>query len=199
MSQQAETTKVLAAIDVETTGLMWGTHEIIQIAVIPVDSMFKPIARFVSFIKPERPQFAHPKAMEVNGLKLSELAKMPHAGQIMTAFLEWKDSLFPNTQFGPIGHNYASFDGNFIKLMFGSSYDDHFWYKVRDSSILALGLQDSGILPVTLSLSLGSLAGYFGIKANFHEAYQDALASLEVYKALIMLNKESRMVADDGK
>ena len=50
---------LMAAVDLETTGTRPGYHEIIQIAVVPLDSDFKPLADvrpFYTLVKPNHPE-----------------------------------------------------------------------------------------------------------------------------------------------
>ena len=50
---------LMAAVDLETTGTQPGHHEIIQIAVVPLDSDFRPLASvrpFYTRVKPKHPE-----------------------------------------------------------------------------------------------------------------------------------------------
>lgn len=62
--------EIIAAIDVETTGLDPRHHGIIELAIQPLDADFnisKDIKPFVGRIKARWPERADAKALEVNG------------------------------------------------------------------------------------------------------------------------------------
>ena len=179
------------AIDTETTGLVEGKHEIIQVAITCFNPDFKPTGiRFLSYIKPLRPELAHNEAMTINGLCLSELIKeAPTPNQVRAALLNWKEELFGEEKLFPLGHNY-SFDKGFLKLFLKDLYDAMFHYKFRDTFILVQALRDAGILPDTVHTKLDQLCEYFKIPCHkAHDAYYDTVRTLEVYKNLIGLIK----------
>ena len=70
---------LLAALDLETTGLIDGYHDIVQVAVVPLDGNLDPldVSPFYMNMKPDFPERADPEAMRINGLDLGELAHAP--------------------------------------------------------------------------------------------------------------------------
>jgi DNA polymerase III epsilon subunit-like protein len=67
---------LMVAFDVETTGDEAGHHEMIQLAVVPLDSDFKPhqgLRPFYHNIAPEFPENAQRAASVVHGLNLADL------------------------------------------------------------------------------------------------------------------------------
>lgn len=180
---------ISASIDIETTGLEAGVHEIVQLAVIPFNEKFEPMGRFVSYIKPLRPELADPTALELNHLNLTELNKAPTPAQVRSCFIEWKEDLFGQEQICPLGHNYASFDSQFLKLFLTSQlYGKLFSYRVEDTSILARALKRVGLLPKELKGSLSSLREFFKVDCTVeHDAYEDALSTIKVYKKMLSL------------
>ena len=67
---------LMAAVDLETTGTRPGYHEIIQIAVVPLDSDFKPLADvrpFYTLVKPKHPERESEAAKQKHKIPMSEL------------------------------------------------------------------------------------------------------------------------------
>ena len=103
---------LLAAIDLETTGLQAGYHEPIQIAVVPLNSDIRPlegVRPFYTTIKPLFPE-RQEKAGYVHGLKMEDLIlHSPEAGKVQDLLVEWWESL--DLPFGktliPLAHNWA--------------------------------------------------------------------------------------------
>jgi DNA polymerase III subunit alpha, Gram-positive type len=176
------------SIDTETTGLIPGKHEIVQLAIIPYDVNFRPIGRFVSYIKPMRPWTAQSEALAINNLDLKGLEEQPTPSQVRESVLNWKSDIFGECIFTPLGHNYASFDSYFLKHFFDFPiYEKHFDYKCEDSCILARVLVRKGCLE---KASLDYLATFFKIERNHkHDAYDDALVTIKVYQKLLELIK----------
>lgn len=182
-----------AAIDIETTGLTPGVQEICEISVVIFNDNFEPTGlHFESRIRPMRPFTAQETAFKVNGLSLELLKVAPTPNQVLASFLDWKVELFLDEKIAPLGHRYDSFDSCFIKTWMDENYYRIFHTKyVRDSYFLARGLSDAGVLKVEGGISLPNLMEYFGIREKYkaHTSYDDACASLEVYKRLLNLCK----------
>jgi DNA polymerase III epsilon subunit-like protein len=174
-----------ASIDIETTGLYAGTHEIIQLAIVPYDKDYNPISRFVSYICPYRPEYADPEAMKTNGLNLEELKTQPTPSQVKTCFIEWKEGSFGSERITPLGHNYGQFDCQFLKLFFTPKmYDKIFGHRIRDTMVAANFLKDVG-LQLPESSGLTGLLEFFKVeRTTAHDAYEDALSVIKLYKRM---------------
>ncbi len=180
-----------AAIDLETTGLTAGKHEIVEMTVLLYKEWEPTKDRFTSQIKPIRPELAEEGVIETWGsnLTLSSLRTAATPGQVRNAFFQWYDDVVGNKILYPLGHNYNGFDKGFLKIFFGDHYDKFFLYKARDSMVSAQFMKDCNKLPSDLSTSLMSMCRFFNITHDAHTSYGDALASLKVYKRLKERNK----------
>lgn len=179
---------MLAVIDTETTGLVAGVHEIVQIAIVPLSEKLEPMGRFVSYVKPMRPGSADPRALEVNKLTLEGLALQPNPSQVRVAISDWVSNCYGEEKFVPLGHNYAGFDKAFVTLFLGNEmYNSIFNYHTEDTLHLARALKRAGVL-ILDKCNLDSLTEYFGIERKVsHDAYEDAVATAKVYKELLKL------------
>jgi len=182
-----------ASIDIETTGLNEGYHEMIELAITQFDDNLDPTGiKFVSYVKPSERgvKLAEPKAVECNGLDLELLHRTaPTPSQVRYALIQWKEELFGSAKIMPLGHNFASFDKVFLKLfMTPDIYNEMFDYHIRDTFVLAQSLIDAG--KIKCSTSMHGLCDFFNIEyKNAHSAYGDTLLTLQVYKCLINLLK----------
>ncbi len=188
---------LLSSVDVETTGRLPGFHEIIQIAVVPLDAEFQPLSSILPFyinMAPKYPERAEKKALSVNGLNLKKLIEesiSQEAGADL--FCEWFDDLnLPlNKRLIPLAHNWAFEDG-FLKHWLGLETKDIVWQgTARDSMIYASTINDwHGVRGSTLPffyVGLTNLQKYLKVKAhgNNHDALNDALVCAEVYQKLL--------------
>lgn len=174
---------IIGAIDTETTGLNEGIHEIVQIAIVIVDEDFNYVDKFTSLIRPMHESNIDEEALKINRLKLSDLVKAPTPLQVRNAFYQWHEEVHDGIKIEPLGHNY-SFDQAFLKLFFGNMYRERFYYKFRDTHVLAQALIDRGSLKVE-STSLISLCDHFEIPIKAHDALGDVLATMKLYKKLL--------------
>ena len=177
-----------AAIDVETTGLLTGVHEIVDISIILHDNQFKPLDKFTSQIRPMRPELASSEALIVNKLKLHELREAPTPAQVRNAFFQWHEDITEGKIIFPLGHNYG-FDKGFMQKFFGQFYNEYFHHKNRDTFTLAQAMKDCGLLNLDQSTSLANLCDYFDVPHKPHTAYGDAIAALILYRKLIKIMK----------
>lgn len=179
------------SVDIETTGLTAGVHEVVQFAITVLDKNFELTNdRFFTNIKPVRPEVANPKALEVNGLDLEFLkTKAPNLTEIMSSLRSWKLELFENEKFLPL-FQVAIFDISFLKLALGNLYDTVFDYHYRDTAVLARALKDAKVIAPE-SCKLDDLATYFGIVNDKpHHALEDAKTTARVWKELIKILKK---------
>jgi len=114
---------LLCALDLETTGLVAGYHEIVQICVLPLNSDLDPVDEMSPFymkMKPMHPERIEPMAMKVNGLDINDLMTCPEPHQVIEIFEEWFQSLeLPqNKRLAYLTQN-APFDIAFMKLWLG--------------------------------------------------------------------------------
>lgn len=190
---------LMAAVDIETTGRLPGYHEIIQIAVVPLDADYQALPRVSPYyvnIAPEYPERAEKKALSINGLNLEKLRQESITQEKgADLFVEWVENLnLPiNKRLIPLAHNWAFEDG-FLKHWLGLETKDAIWQgTARDSMIYANGVNDwaanRGSPPVFKNVSLLSLQKTLKVKSpgKSHDALNDAMVCAEVYKRLLQL------------
>lgn len=179
---------IVAAIDLETTGLEPLYHDIIELAIQPLDDEFEPsedIPPFVARIKARRPQNASPKAMEVNGLDLNE-GEEYH--EFLARLLAWLEE-YRIEKIDALGQN-VDFDRSFISAQIpelGRLLEHRY---LRDSQRLACAYNDLVRLktgkPAFENLGLSDLRKALGIEGSQeHRALDDALDAAKVYRALL--------------
>lgn len=186
---------VLAAVDVETTGLLCGFHEIIQIAIVPLDSEIRPsptLRPFYMNIRPEHPERQR-GAAGVHGLKVEELASSAVSQSKAADLLdEWFVGL--DLPFGkklcPLAHNYP-FERGFLTHWLGLDTFDAMWHPYsRDTMALGLTINDAAAwhgrdCPFS-RVSLGSMCNAFGIDIiNAHDALSDSIATAALYREML--------------
>ena len=192
----------VAAIDTETTGLNPFYHEMIQFAIIPLDSNFNPrkdVLPLCLNLKPDHPERASPEALKVNGLSLTHMCNNGlDREKAADLFEEWVEKLqLPFTPSGirkkvcPLGQNYG-FDRGFILDWLGyERYDDIFTYYSKDTAAVASFMNDRAAMhhekvPFAKN-NLLWLANTYQIEGYnmAHDALQDALACSKVYKCMV--------------
>ena len=115
---------LLVSIDLETTGTQPGYHEIIQIAIVPLNSDIRPIAElpvFYTNMKPKFPRRAEKSATAKHGITISDLLlQAPEPEKVEDMLVEWFERL--ELPFGkvlvPLAHNWA-FESSFLKAWLG--------------------------------------------------------------------------------
>lgn len=187
---------MLISVDVETTGLTPGYHEVVQVAIVPLDSDIQPSKEHKSFyinIAPEFPERADKRATKVHGIDMDDLLVHGIDKWRAADMLEdWVESL--NLPFSkrlvPLAHNYP-FEKGFLYHWLGQdTYDGLFYIHPRDTQVVGSLCNDLASFwgkPIPFgSLSLTSMCKKFGIvNDNAHDALADALVCAKLYRELI--------------
>ena len=183
----------------ETTGLQSGYHDIVQIAVLPLEPItLEPHPKYRPFyqnIRPINPDRADPIAMQVNGLDMNELLMCPTADQVEDALIDW----FAGLEL-PLGKRIVTlcqnspFDLGFMKAWLGiEGFESVFSRRGRDTMYVASGIIDReefrGFKAPFNNVSLKGLCQHFGITIdNHHDAMADCIATAAVYRELLRLD-----------
>ena len=189
----------MAVIDTETTGLNPFYHEMIQLAILPLDSNLNPrkdVSPFYLELQIEHPERIDPAAMTVNRQELAKIGQRGFDRLAAQGMLEhWIDTLgLPYTGGGsrkriiPIGHNY-SFDEAFMKAWLGNDfYSEFFDGRFRDTMTIAAFHNDKDAFHAQKirfnKLKLSWIANQFNIPyKDAHDALADCSITAQVYKA----------------
>lgn len=188
-----EKQKILAAFDLETTGLDPVVHDIIEIAIVPLTPDFtcSELREFTARIKAVHPENADPECLELCGLNPFEGENIEKVAADISLWMS--DSNIGSIE--PVGHN-LRFDLNFFQMKFpmlSSLFSGH----CHDSMLLALIINDLSLIQTKerlfQSVSLRNLQIYFGLDMPVqHRAMDDALAATELYRSLmtkLIINK----------
>jgi DNA polymerase III epsilon subunit-like protein len=187
---------ILCVIDVETTGLVVGKNEIIQICILPLNHRLEPdpeIMPFDMYIKPQYEIDSHVK--RTNRKLLAKAINMGvdpyYAAELFDA---WVDGLHlkEGKRISPLAQNWA-FDREFIKDWLG---DENFTYRIdgryRDLMSVALFLNDVAAIHVEPypfpKVNLRYLASQLKIdteEERFHDAVYDCIVTAKVYKQMV--------------
>jgi DNA polymerase III epsilon subunit-like protein len=190
---------MLASLDFETSGRRPGYHEVIQIAVVPLDSDLKPrtdVRPFYMNVAPNHPERADPRSTAVHRLDINDLVlHAPSQAKVADLLVEWWERL--DLPVGkclvPLAHNWA-FESSFLKAWLGVDLADQLFHShARDAMSLALSMNDRAAFagePAPFNrVGLSSLCNRFQVhNSNPHDALCDALAEAEVYRAMIMMD-----------
>lgn len=182
----SENLKILAAFDLETTGLDPFTHDIIELAIVPLASDFSRsrLPEFTAKIKSCHPEKVDPDALRVNGLNPFEGEDI---GKVASDIIIWMADNHIS-QIEPVGHN-LRFDLVFFQTKF-PSLSRLFSVYGHDSMQLATTLNDISLLQtgekIFPSVSLRNLKLHFGMDIPVqHRAMDDALDAAELYRRLM--------------
>lgn len=192
---------ILAAVDVETSGRRPGYHEIIQIAILPLDSDIRPLAGvrpFYMTVKPLFPERADARSTKVHGININDLIlHAPDPDRVQDMLLEWwreKIDLPVGKCLVPLAHNWA-FESSFLKAWLGVDLACEIFHShARDAMLHALSLNDRAVFrgdkPPFSYVGLKSLCKHFKVHNDRpHDALADCLAEAEVYRAMLTTNE----------
>lgn len=190
---------LLCAIDIETTGRDPAFHEIIQIAIIPLDNWLEPSKDLPVFDQKIRPNHMHRVEQDALAISRIELQDICNVGldkeKVFDLFTYWfqRLNLGLHKKIVPLGYNVAAFDVPFIQQWFGPlSYSEYFHGFCRDAMVVANYLNDVSDFHAEQTpfseLKLRAVAKAVDIEVidgRTHDALYDAYLAAQVYKKLI--------------
>lgn len=166
-------------LDFETTGTEPGFHEPTQVAALLLDEGLRELASYSSLIRPIHPENAAPEALEVQGRTLEELE-----GALPPAIVFQTLHRFVGQVAEPVvlvGHN-VDFDHRFLKVA-----EAYYGFRVErmeadplcTCSLARVLLQAQGLVA---DARLGTVAAYYGIEFQAHDALGDIRATAELLR-----------------
>lgn len=193
---------LLCAVDVETTGVIPGYHEVFQVAVLPLNANIEPLKSVPPFyinITPEFPERVDYRALKVTKFTLAQLINNSmEKFKAADLFDEWFEKLeLPITNAShkkimPLWSN-GSFDKSFLVEWLGQEhYEHYFHFHQRDTQEFALSLNDKfyqhGEKIPFPKVGLNYLASCFEFEnENAHDALADCVTTAEVYRRMLTM------------
>tara|TARA_B100001059_G_scaffold70707_1_gene67791 strand:+ start:3887 stop:5164 length:1278 start_codon:yes stop_codon:yes gene_type:complete len=166
-------------LDVETTGGKFNEEGITEIAIYRFDGE-KIVDQFVSLINPEIP--IQPFVQQLTGINDKMLINAPKFFQIAKRILEITENSIL------VAHN-SSFDYRMLKIEF-----ERLGYQFNISQLCTVKLSKK-LIPDLKSYKLGNLVKNLGIPiSNRHRASGDALATVELFKLLLLKDNQKIIV-----
>lgn len=187
---------VLCAVDVETTGTDPAKHDIIEIAVLPLDNHFQPSRLIVPFnmtMQPRRPENIDIDALTVNRAKYAEIMAnsltADKVGDFLVAWFE-KLNLGTHKRISPLAHNWPFDRAMLIEWLGPLTVDYIFDGRFRDSMAFASSMNDvaeqTGALCPYPKVGLSNIASRLKIATDdAHHALPDCRITAEVYAEMI--------------
>ena len=178
---------ILTAIDLETTGLESGFHEICSLSAIKFDTNeWKILSEFNIKVRPAFIHRVDERALRINGNTIEKLKIFTRIHIAKSKFLTWYNNLY-DEKIIPVAHNWA-FDKSFLEVWFGREiFQDVFSYQPYCTKSMANYLKLKGKIPKNINSSLESLSEYFGIPHNSNNAHNDVNCCLLLLKEMLSL------------
>ncbi len=198
---------LLCAIDVETTGTDPRKHDVIEIAVLPLDNQFKPSKLVLPFnmtMQPSRPENINLDALEVNRQKLTYvMTNSLSADKVADFLVEWFErlNLGIGKRLSPLAHNWPFDREMIIEWLGNKTFELIFDGRFRDTMSLALSMNDcaeqTGNLCPYPKVNLVYLASQMKIDhIDAHNALPDCRITAEIYAEMV---KRHSMFGDQGR
>ena len=168
-----------AILDIETTGGKYNEEGITEIAIYRFDGD-KVVDQFASLVNPEIP--IQPFVVNLTGINNAMLRTAPKFHEVAKRIIEiTNDAIL-------VAHN-AQFDNRILTTEF-----DRLGYNFDKQTLCTVELAKQ-LMPDMASYSLGKLVQALGIPiANRHRAGGDALATVELFKLLLLKDAKKEMV-----
>ncbi len=183
---------LLAFVDVETTGVVPGYHEMIDIGVVLANLEGEEIDRLFLRIMPEHPERTDEEAAAINGFTVERWKELEAVSveNAVQRIIEFHQSAASGKRILMVAHN-SQFDAAFVDFLLrtaGRRRDEIYFYYVLDIPSMAWGL---GLR----QLHGQKLAEFFGIPdeprtAMEHTGITGADLNLRMYRELLAYREE---------
>lgn len=190
--QQSPSDWMLAFLDVETTGLTPGYHEIVNLGIVLSDLEGNEKSRILLYLQPNHPDRATPEAVAINGfdLKLWKSLRAVTPQKAVDSLVSFYKTQTDGKRVLMVAYN-SQFDAAFMNHLFreaGRNLSEIHYYFVLDVPSMAwiLGLRD---------LKANEIAKKFKIPATSsvpieHHGLGCADLNIRLYRELVWLTRE---------
>lgn len=173
-----------AILDIETTGGKYNEEGITEIAIYKFDG-HKVVDQFISLINPEQP--IQPFVIGLTGINNEMLRNAPKFYEVAKRIVEITEDCII------VAHN-AQFDNRILRLEFRRLGFDY------DRKTLCTVELAKKLIPGQISYSLGKLVRALGIPlSDRHRASGDALATVKLFKMLLVKDVEKNILKESVK
>lgn len=181
-------------VDVETTGRFADKHDIIQLACIPIINGER-LVHLNEFCQPSNYKTVEQGAIDVHGITISRMKTFQAPEVMLDKFITYLKSF--NCKFIIAGFN-VGFDKRFISSMFTrfgkeNEFFSLFELQIHDTYSRAQSVKK---LIGSENLKLATLAKFYNISIDAHEALSDIAATIEVDKHIGKLLKEEDFIPE---
>lgn len=183
--------RLLAHIDVETTGLIPGYHEMIDIGLVITDVQGTVLDSLFLLIQPDHPERLQPGAYAVNAFD-AEIWKQRNAlskKEAVNRLIAFHKKVCDDKQVLMVAYN-SHFDAAFLDHLFrdsGHSWREMYYYFVLDIPSMLWGLGYT-------ELGADRFMEYYKIEdephiAEYHTGITGAMVNVRIYRVLMDLHK----------
>lgn len=190
---------LLCAIDLETTGRTPGYHEILQLAIVPLDNWLEPrkdLPIFDQKFRPRRLDRVDFEALEVSKTKFDEIVMSgidPEKGFELFEYWFEKLNLPERKMIMPLGFFISTFDIPFLRDWMGSAAFGRYIHGfTRDVAQVCHYLNDVSDFHCEQTpfnkMTLRQVARHAGVEVFdelTHDALYDAYLSAQIYRKLL--------------
>ncbi len=179
--------KYKLVVDTETTGLKTFTHDIIAIGAIILDEKNEIIDSFKDNAQPQSFDQWTESAEAIHKISKFDAARFKTQKEMVIDMMKWikpykHENNYP-MEF--ISHSNGAFDFRFLEAAY-TKLDLYFSFtkilsREKHTSTIQLAKEK---IPSMENYKLSTLANYFSIELNHHEAMSDAIACAKIYKNL---------------
>ncbi len=176
---------MFVVLDTETTGLYpYRGHEMISFAGIKLNEDLEEIGRLHIHIWPQNINKADPQSLKINGYSSAQWARLNALDpkRAATEIAGFMGSCIP------VAHNW-SFDRGFILKLLQDHAPER---KIMRRGIDTIALASAALMPFGVkSMSMSSIAKLFGWPDQTHEALDDVLMCVQLFRLCYPLNSRN--------